>query len=155
MANTAIKDQNTRTVIVNREDLFVTLVQNRSQHIKNYEEALKNYKQELLEKVTKSFEKAEKDLSIRKQELLNRVANLTDEEVKEQDDYVVIINQVVVDMESPKCFSNEYETAIDMVKWDTRDKLELTTAEFNCFVRDKWSWSNTFEMTSMKYLKNK
>jgi len=153
MANIAIKDQNARTVIVDRQDLFVTLVQNKSQHIRKYEEALKNYKQELLKKVKKSFEKAEKDLSIRKQELINRVANLTDEEVKEQDDYVVIINQVGVDMESPKCFSNEYEAAIDMVQWDTRDELELTAAEFNCFVRDKWSWSETFKISSLKYLK--
>lgn len=153
MANTAIRDQNQRTVVVSTFDLLQTLKDNKEKHIKKYEEALRGYKEELLEKMSKAFDKAQRELEKRKTELTNRITNLTDEEVKDQDDYVVIVNQIAIDMEAPKCYSEEYDAAIDMVRWDTRETLELTAAEFNCFVRDKWNWSRTFEISATKYLK--
>lgn len=41
--------------------------------------------------------------------------------------------------------------AIDMAKWDIRETLVLTHAEFTCFVRDQWDWKSGFEAVSMLY----
>ena len=43
------------------------------------------------------------------------------------------------------------DAAIDMAKWDVRETLELTHAEFTCFVRDQWDWKSGFEAISQIY----
>ena len=54
-------------------------------------------------------------------------------------------------MRVPRCFKDEYDDAIDMAKWDVRETLVLTYAEFTCFVRDEWDWKSGFEAVSMIY----
>ena len=54
----------------------------------------------------------------------------------------------------PRSYEEEYDAAIDMAKWDVRTTLELTYAEFNCFVRDQWDWQSDFQVTNALYKHN-
>ena len=61
------------------------------------------------------------------------------------------IDGISVEMKVPRSYAKEYDAAIDMAKWDVRETLELSHAEFTCFVRDQWDWKAGFEAVSMLY----
>ena len=63
------------------------------------------------------------------------------------------MDSISVEMRVPRCYDKEYDAAIDMAKWDVRETLELTHAEFTCFVRDQWDWTSEFTAISAMYLK--
>ena len=44
-----------------------------------------------------------------------------------------------------------YDAAFDMATFDTRDELDLSGAEFQCFCRDVWDWSDEFQTTTQIY----
>lgn len=151
MAAMAQRDQENRTIEVNRMKLIETLTANREKHVRDYEEAKAGYKAVLLEKVDEAFEEAKLVLSKRHETTKGRVSELTEADIEKQRDSFTLIDAVHIEMKVPRCFKAEYDAAIDMAKWDVRDTLVLTYAEFTCFVRDEWDWKSGFEAVSMIY----
>jgi hypothetical protein len=151
MAAIAQRDQENRTIEVKRMELLETLIANRESHIADYEEAKNGYTAALLDKVNKAFEEAKLALSKKHEAATARVSGLTEADIENQRDSFTLIDAVYVEMKVPRCFEDEYDAAIDMVRWDVRETLVLTYAEFTCFVRDQWDWKSGFEAVSMIY----
>ncbi len=151
MAAVARMDQEKRTVEVNRVKLIETLESNREKHLKEYKEAMEGYKSILLTKIEEAYTEAKKQIKNEYDRIKAKVGKLTDEDIARQRDSVVLLDGIVVEMKVPRSYVKEYDAAIDMAKWDVRETLELTHAEFTCFVRDQWDWKSGFEAVSMLY----
>lgn len=151
MAAIARMDQEKRTVQVDREELIEALQRNREQHIRDYEEAMAGYKAALLTKVDNAFNEAGQQIEKMREKVRQRLSALTDADIPKQRDSFTIIDEIRVEMKVPRSYASEYDAAIDMAIWDVRETLELTYAEFTCFVRDQWDWKSGFEAVSMLY----
>lgn len=155
MAIAAKRDQENRVVEVNRLELLETLRSNREKHIAEYEEAMSGYKDLLVSNIDSAFEKAKAQLDKSHAKTRQEVLEFTDEDIKKQSDYFTIVEGSSVHMKVPRSFAKEYDAAIDMATWDVRETLELTHAEFTCFVRDEWDWKSDFAEISTRYIGKK
>ena len=151
MAAAARIDQAKRTVEVNRVALIEALKENREKHIKEYEEAMAGYKSRLLESIDSAFEEAKCSLEKQYEKTVEKVRNLTDDDIAKQSDFMTLVDSVTVEMKVPRSYASEYDAAIDVAMWDVRETLELSHAEFTCFVRDSWEWKSRFEAVSAMY----
>lgn len=151
MAGIARMDQEKRTVEVNRVKLIETLESNRVKHVADYEEAMAGYKSVLLSKIESAFEDTKKQMQESYDEMKSRIAAFTDADIAKQQDHFCLVESVYCELKVPRSYAKEYDAAIDMAKWDVRETLELTHAEFTCFVRDQWDWKSGFEAVSMMY----
>lgn len=150
MAQTAIKDQMERKIEVNREKLLETLKKNREKHGKDYQEAVEGYKTLAMEKLKEGHERAQKELKENFERYTKRIQDFDPKNPKGSD-YLTLVNGINVEMKLPRDYTAKYDAAIDMVSWDVRETLELTHAEFQCFVRDVWDWSDEFRIISEGY----
>lgn len=151
MAMLAKRDQENRTVEVNRQQLIATLIENKEKHVAEYNEAMAGYKSVLLTKIDQAFAKARADMDTKYTKIKSKVEQLNDSDIANQRDSFTLVDEIRVEMKVPRSYAEEYDAAIDMAKWDVRETLELTHAEFTCFVRDKWEWKSGFEAVSMLY----
>jgi hypothetical protein len=154
MARAAQRDQEERTVEVNRLQLLQTLQENKQKHVKDYQEALVGYKASLLQQIESAFESAKQTVQSRYEKMKSSAEALSSEDdILKQNDYIIFVDRVCIEMKVPKSYEKEYEAAIDIAYWDVRDTLELTNAEFTCFVRDKWDWKSDFDTVTKMYSK--
>ena len=63
-----------------------------------------------------------------------------------------LLDSVYLDLPVPENFSDAYDTAITQMDWETEDTVEITTAEIECFIRDRWTWSDSFVTSNKMYL---
>ncbi len=56
-----------------------------------------------------------------------------------------------VQLPLPTSHEDDYDTAIGMLEWETRDKVTVTTEEFESYVMDKWDWQKAFASTVSNY----
>lgn len=56
-----------------------------------------------------------------------------------------------IDLKKPVHFLDQYDQAIEMLKMEQREKIELTEDEFQKLVLDEWNWSNQFERRTSSY----
>lgn len=150
MAIQAKQDQQKRTVVINKERLLTQLLANKKKHVQEYEEALAGYKDMASEKLREAYEEAKVSLEKNLAKGLAKLADFTPDD-EEFSSYLTLVESKVVNLPVPKNYEEEYEAAIQMVQWDTRSELELTHAEFNCFIRDKWDWTSDFFSTTAIY----
>lgn len=152
MALMAKRDQENRTVVVNRLKLLETLRANRTTHIAAYTRAISVYKQQALTQLHAAVKRATEKLTSRYEKLQREIADLTDEDIPLRSSMLTLVDEINVQMPVPQLHVKEYDAAIDMAAWDTRDELELTHAEFTCFVRDAWDWRSSFDSVTSMYL---
>lgn len=152
MAATALNDQKKRSVVVKKDKLLEQLRENRDKHEKEYHEAMAGYKAMAEGKLREAFEKAKSDLDKNFEKGLVAIKEFNPETAKRRSDYLTLVDAISVELRVPRNFSAEYDTAIEQVKWDTRTELELTYAEFQCFVRDIWEWSDDFNLLKTIYM---
>lgn len=151
MANIARRDQTERVVEVNRGKLVETLKANRTAHIENYKVAITGYRVMAIAKLKEGYEAAKSKLE---KNLKRGIASLDEFDPENPDsasDYLTLVEGIQVSLKVPRNYSKEYDAAIDMAEWDVRETLELTHAEFQCFVRDEWNWTNDFSTTNAMY----
>lgn len=151
MAAKALNNQMTRTVRVNRLKLLETLKANRATHLAVFNEAMAGYKELALNKVQDAFTGLEDRLQKRKSEIVQKIEAFTAETAGNFSDYLVILEQVVVNLKVPVSYVDAYDAAIDMADFDTREELDLSGAEFQCFCRDVWDWTHEFSTTNSAY----
>lgn len=151
MANLARKDQEERTVQVNREKLIETLQSNLAKHVEEYKLAIEGYKAVALEKLLSAFEQAKEKLDRNLAKGRLSIEQFDPKDPRGTSDYMTLVEGIQVTLKVPRDYSKEYEAAIDMAKWDVRETLELSHAEFQCFVRDVWDWSSDFRTTTDFY----
>lgn len=153
MANLAMKDQSERTVQVNRMDLILKLKANRTAHFDAYNVAIEGYCEMAKEKLADAHVKAKLKLEENVRRGMESLDKFDPSQPGTQSDYITLVDAISVTLKVPRNFTKEYDAAIDMAEWDVRDELELTHAEFQCFVRDVWDWTNEFMAVSATYSK--
>lgn len=153
MANAARRDLREREVLINREKLIKILRENMAIHIKEYEEAVEGYQDELLKRIEEGYSKAKVALDAAYKKIKGDAETLNKSEISKRLDHMTFIPQFSVSMPVPKLYKNEYQIAIDIAEHDVRDNLELTYAEFVCFVKDEWDWKEEFVSISTMYKK--
>ena len=52
---------------------------------------------------------------------------------------------------APRDHSGDYEQAIALMEWETRDEIDLSINDFECYVRDNWNWQREFKMSHANY----
>lgn len=151
MAAIAREDIKARKIEVNRLKLIETLTANREKHKQDYREALDGYKAMALEKLQQGYEDAKVKLDKNLLRGKGAIAEFDPNNPRGVSDYLTLVESIQVELRVPRDFSKDYDAAIDMAKWDVRETLELTHAEFQCFVRDVWDWTSDFANTTMMY----
>lgn len=151
MAAKALSNQMTRTVRVNRVSLLETLKKNRDKHLAEFAAAMTGYKDSAMAKVREAFAGLDTRLRAREADIVARLESFTAETADEFSDYFVILEQVAVNLRKPVSYADAYDAAIDMAAFDTRDELDLSGAEFQCFGRDVWDWTHEFSAVNATY----
>lgn len=151
MAMQAVEDQKERKIEVNRAKLIEILKSNRDKHGKDYLEAVDGYKEMAINKLQEAHEEAKKTLEKNVVKGLESLNDFDAANPKKGSDYLTLVNAIHVELKVPRNFTDKYDAAIDMAVWDVRETLELTQAEFQCFVRDIWEWSEDFRVTNTMY----
>jgi hypothetical protein len=151
MAAKALNNQMTRIVRVNRLKLMETLKANRQKHLEVFNEAMAGYKELALGKVREAFVGLDARLARRKADIIAHVESFTAETADNFSDYFSILEAVTVHLKKPVSYVDAYDAAIDMAAFDTRDELDLSGAEFQCFCRDVWDWTYEFSAVNSTY----
>lgn len=112
-----------RTVIIKKHRLVEQLSANREKHLKEYEEMLQEY---------------------------HAAAILACEErlaaIKEDSGADLHIR-----LQPPTNHVSDYDRALMVLEYDTRDEHELTMDEFVMFIQDEWAWTSTFASNKAAY----
>lgn len=151
MAMKALSHQMSRTVRVKRSVLLDTLKKNREKHLAVYTAAMAGYKELALRKIDEAFAGLGARLEARKAEMVAHIGTFSDETADKFSDFLVILQQVAVDLKKPVSYVEAYDAAIDIAQYDTREELDLSGAEFQCFFRDVWDWTYEFATVNSAY----
>ena len=52
----------------------------------------------------------------------------------------------------PKDYTESYDTAIQMLEWETADVIELSQHDFERYVLNRWEWAQAFAASTAIYL---
>ena len=52
----------------------------------------------------------------------------------------------------PTSCLGDYDRAIMMLEWSTKDETQITEEEFSKYVMDNWAWRVTFDSTTSAYV---
>ena len=138
-----------RKVVVNKTTLLNKLRENLARHLEDYNDAVEGYKEEAYTKLQAAKEKAQEKLEKAYSRTVNEIENFDPETAS---DVIVFCESIRFDLVAPKEFSDAYEQAIQMLEWEEREEVELSTYEFRCFVMDKWDWQQEFATSNARYL---
>lgn len=148
MARAALEE---RKVTVDRLKLIETLKENRSKHVQKFQEAVEGYVSTARELLQKSFDEAIADATKRFDDIKSKLTRFDPERPEKMPSTWSVMGGVVLSVPVPANHSEMYRTAIEMMEWDTRKEVELTYAEFQCFVQDEWEWKSEFEAITARY----
>lgn len=129
-------DSAVKTINVERSRLLATLTANLVTHRKEYLEARSGFETKRLE-------------------LLRALATVTQAavEINTEENRRAVHDAFLAyeHLEKPVDHSNEYEQAIALMQWETRDKIDISVSDFERFVRDNWNWKNKFKLVHSSY----
>lgn len=162
------------TVVVHKNELLKTLEVNRDKHNSIYEEAVKGYwieakqvlqqKQEqfneALVKASEAFTKHKERLNIDFAQQLTGMHTHVENEDKDKIgasfalassfSHSLNFNQSWP-LKFPENHLEDYNRVIDMLKLSVADKVELSSSDFDAYVRNNWSWRSSFLNTNSSY----
>lgn len=151
MAAKALSHQMSRVVHVDRNILLSTLRINREKHIAEFNKAMEGYKAMAAAKLEEAFSGLGRRMAKSKEKILEKIESFSPQTAGEFSDYFILVEQVAVNLKVPVSYAEAYDAAIDMATFETRDVIELSGAEFQCFCRDVWDWSHEFSATNIRY----
>lgn len=140
-----------RKINVDKQKLLTTLIENRAKHVAEYNEALANYRAQFVAKVEQAVKDARATLTKEAKKLTDKVTSMTDKEILEQRSCVVLLPHVMIEMPVPVSYEKQYNTIISMFEIEELNTVELSGAEFTCFILDEWDWSVSFKHVTSMY----
>lgn len=162
------------TVVVRKDELLKTLEANREKHNSIYNAAVSGYwieSQQTLEKKKKEFDEAVAKLSKEFAKQQNRVntefaeqanriqINITEQEREKMAGFSLAQSfsfalgfNAQWPLKYPENHLEDYDRVIDMLKFSIADKVELSSSDFDAYVRNNWSWRNSFLGTNSAYV---
>lgn len=112
------------TVKVKKQDVIDTLTKNRDEHKAIFAEASSNYRDKVVAALRERANQIELGGNI----------------------------DTRFDLPKPEDHSEDYDEAIETLKWEQRDELELERhTDFQCWVLNKWPWDRSFLANTTSY----
>lgn len=140
-----------RTVTVKVSDLLAKLKENRQKHQEEYQESVAGYKVLAGERLARLREKAESALVANFDRIAEKIDEFDPEDEEGLTDQVTLITSMTFNLKVPQDHTRSYDVAIEMAEWETREEIELTQAQFQCFVLDDWEWQQEFKHLNKSY----
>jgi hypothetical protein len=117
-----------RKTEVRRDELLVTVKENRKKHAADHAEAVAAYRSEGVNVIA----------DVMKQLMALRV------KMVEKGDDVPALNVDFRRLPPPKSHDKSYAQVIRMLEMEQREVITLEASEFACFVMDDWDWKDDF-----------
>lgn len=114
-----------KTVTINRNELLEAVKTNRAAHVAEYAEAARNYRETVLGALT------DRHTAIANGEPISLLFNLP----------------------APQDHTDDYDRVIRMLEMSVDENCTLDAYEFDCYVRDNWTWSAATKMINASYIK--
>ena len=111
------------TITVDKEDLLATLRDNRQQHREIFERAQVVYREKVIEELDRALDDAKNGRKI-----IRHIA-----------------------LPEPEDHTKDFDTAIQMLEWDTAETVTLDRRDFARFVQNRWEWDQTFRQNTVGY----
>jgi hypothetical protein len=129
-------DSGVKTILIERSRLQATLSANLEIHKKEYAEAKAGYEEKRLELIRRLADVATHCCAKNTEANRKGIHESYNEFAR---------------LEKPQDHSSEYEQAIALMEWETRDKVDISINDFERFVRDNWSWKSQFKNAHSNY----
>lgn len=110
-------------ITVGKIRLMQTLLTNRDKHQAAYDEAVVAYRVRAIEEMERNLLAAQRG------------------------DEVVLYVRIPV----PEIHTDDYNRAIDMLKWETSDTVSLSEHDFAELVQNEWGWARSFATNTVSY----
>ena len=125
-----------RTILVSRQELLAHLQENRDKHREQHKAVMVAYNKNLRLKMHELAEYLELTGSSAQPFRFRDVQDKLDE---------------VARLRPPTNHEKDYEEALSIFGWDTRQEIEIKLSEFQRYVGDNWSWKGQFLQSSVEY----
>ncbi len=113
----------TRTILVNKQELIKKIKENKAKHIIEFEKAVEAYRAE-----------AGKQLATLSEEL--KIGKIG----------------IKLNLTTPENKSEEYDKLIEMFNWEVKDEVELQQGEFNEYILDESSFARQARLSNAFYV---
>lgn len=113
-----------RVIRVNKAKLIAKIIENKTNHIKEYEQAMIDYRDEA------------------KKQLEEQLKRLQDGKL-----------DIKIDLKSPIDNRTEYDKLTQVFEWEVNDEVELSQGEFNEYVLDELPFARIAKMSNTVYSK--
>ncbi len=148
---------NFETVVVTKTDLLNKLEQNRDKHNALYDAAVSGYwleAQKVVDKRKTEFAEAIVKVENKfKYELAEVQAGVTAKDTSKRTTFGLYLEyQNAWPLKYPVSHLEDYQRIIDMLKFSVADKIELSMTDFDCYVRNNWSWKKEFVASNFNYV---
>lgn len=151
MAMQAKAELQARKVTVERKRLLEQLRENRAQHLQRYGEAIAGYVQQVKAKMHEEYERGMAGAARQFTKVLAQVDEFDPLRPELTRDTWKVTDSISVTLAVPRNYIDMYDAAIAIAEWETGAEMELSYAEFQCFVRDEWDWKDEFSRVTMSY----
>lgn len=111
-------------ITVIKDDLVETLRANRDEHRSMFLKAQERYREKWIELLDQRLDE------VRRGEKINRFFSLPE----------------------PEDHTKDFDTAIEMLQWETGDEVEISLRDFQQFVQNNWVWNQSFAASVGTYL---
>lgn len=112
------------SITVNKDQLLTTITTNRDDHRDQFLVAQQRYREVVIKELDKRLEAARN----------GGVINLG------------------FTLPEPRDYTDSYDTAIEMLRWELEDTVILDEGSFRRYVLNKWEWAGQFAGTTQVYL---
>lgn len=135
--------------LVNKKKLLEHLEENKKKHIVEYKQALTDYKDVAKQRLIEAYEA----VTVQNEENFTKIQHKIDklEPANSKGIYEILVETMIVRLEAPQNYEKEYNSAIEVITWDSRDEIPLNMKEFKSYVQDDWEWTDNFKNISSTY----
>jgi hypothetical protein len=111
------------TITVDKADLHAKLETNRQAHQELFDKAQVVYREKMIEELDRALAEAKAGRRIRR----------------------------AFSLPVPENHVEDFDTAIQMLEWETEDYVELSHRDFRRYVQNQWEWERSFAANTMSY----
>jgi len=112
------------TITVRKEDLLDTIRRNRDEHRDIFQRAQEAYREKWIEELDVRLREAQRGYVIRRH----------------------------FSLPEPEDHTRDFDTAIQMLEWETGDEVELDRRDFQRYVQNQWEWAQSFGANTRSYV---
>jgi hypothetical protein len=111
-------------ITVDKGDLIAKLQANRDEHRSMFLKAQEKYREAMIVELDRALQEARDGHPIRR----------------------------AFALPVPEDHTSEFDTAIEMLQWETGGEVQLDQHDFQRYVQNRWQWAASFAANSLSYL---